>query len=421
MNKNDFNSIGDDFTNSDANKALSKLTDKANESAAKIRTGVAHKFNSFSKKIKNIKTIADLAKIDSITQIMIIIIIILFVIIFIWGYNKLTLNDKNCKKIDNTYDRFPLIKSIDVNNDNFKPPYKLRDYYIKSAYNCCSSGNLKNDFVNLCALRNCIKQGARFLDFEIYSVNNLPVIAVSSKLDFNVKESYNSVPFSLAMETISNYAFSGSNCPNPDDPLILHFRIMTSNTKIHDAIAKQLHDTLSDHLLSKKFSYENKGRNIGSFNISKLLKKIIIVVDKSNPIFVNSLLNEYVNITSNSAFIRTLRFHDIKYTHDREDIKFYNKQNMSIILPNLSTSNKNYSYLFPMEHGCQIIALSFQNFDENMKAYTEFFDENGYAFVLKPEKFRYIPHFIDKPPAANKIDSYAPKVLDLGAAGTTNG
>ena len=32
-------------------------------------------------------------------------------------------------------------------------------------------GSYKNDYVNLCALKSCIKQGARCLDFEIYSVN----------------------------------------------------------------------------------------------------------------------------------------------------------------------------------------------------------------------------------------------------------
>ena len=63
--------------------------------------------------------------------------------------------------------------------------YNLRDYYIKTAYNCCTAGEYKNDFVNVCALKNCIRQGARCLDFEIYSVKGSPVVAAGPGLRGN--------------------------------------------------------------------------------------------------------------------------------------------------------------------------------------------------------------------------------------------
>ena len=215
------------------------------------------------------------------------------------------------------------------------------------------------------------------------------------------------------METISNYAFSGNNCPNPKDPMILHFRIMTSSTKVHDEIANQLYDTLSDNLLGKKFSYENNGKNIGSYPLLKLREKVIIMVDKANPIFVSTLLNEYVNITSNSAFVRELRFSEVKFNHDIEELKFYNKQNMTIVLPNLSPNNKNYSYRLANIYGCQMIGLSFQKFDDYMKDYTQFFDNAGYAFILKPIELRYVPRFIDKPKCVDNRLSYGVKKYDL--------
>jgi len=56
----------------------------------------------------------------------------------------------------------------------------LYDYYIKTAYNACSGGNYKNDFVNVCNLINVLKQGVRCLDFEIYSIGNQPVVATST-------------------------------------------------------------------------------------------------------------------------------------------------------------------------------------------------------------------------------------------------
>jgi len=55
--------------------------------------------------------------------------------------------------------------------------YSLRDFYIKTAYNCCSVGSYKNDYVDIQVLKNLLKQGVRALDFEIYSIDNEPIVA----------------------------------------------------------------------------------------------------------------------------------------------------------------------------------------------------------------------------------------------------
>ena len=348
---------------------------------------------------------------DATTQIMILIIVLLFLIIFFWCYFKMGLNQKNCDTIEKVFKKFPLIHSIDRNNPNYQ--YKLRDYYIKTAYNCCAGGNFKNDFVNLCALRNCIKQGARCLDFEIYSVGNEPVIAVSAESNFYIKQSYNGLSFVKAMNTIANYAFSGSNCPNPKDPLILHFRIMTGSKKIHNAIAKGLYNTLHKKLLGKQFSYENAGKNIGGYPLKKLMGKVIIMVDKTNPLFSNSILNEYVNIASNSAFVRMLRYKDVIFCPDKNELLDYNKQNMTICLPDLSANNKNYSAALVSTYGCQMIGMSFQNFDENLQYYTQTFDDAGSAFILRPDRYRYIPIFLVEPPQQDPELTFANKPFSV--------
>jgi hypothetical protein len=385
---------------------------KTDELAKKIRTS---KPLQFTKKISSIvagagiKTLGDLAGADKVTQMMIIVIGLLFFIILLWCYNKLSLNTKNCSNLTSLYDDFPLISSINTTNPIYQ--YKLRDYCIKTAYNCCSGGNFKNDFVNLCALKNCIKQGARCLDFEIYSVNNLPVIAVSAKYDFNVKESYNSVSFADAMSIISSYAFSGNTCPNSSDPLILHFRIMTNIVSIHDQMANILYNTLEDRLLGKGFSYESDGKNLGSYGpISNLMGKVIIIVDKSNPLFTSTALNEYVNIASNSPFIRNLRFTDVKFCPDANELIYYNKQNMTICLPDMAASSKNFSPAVAQSYGCQMIGMSFQNFDKNMEYYTQLFDDAGSAFILRDDMYRYIPIFIVKPPPQDPNYSYENRV-----------
>ncbi len=388
-------------------KKLSDISAQTNFKMPKVFNSAG--FAKISEGIGGVKAkLGDFGKMDSVTQVMIIIMFFLFFTIFLWLYNKLSLDAKNCKTLTTLYDDFPLISSINPANPIYN--YKLRDYYIKTAYNCCSAGIFKNDFVNLCALKSCIKQGARCLDFEIYSVNKTPVIAISSKNNINVKESYNSVSFSDAMTVIATYAFSGSTCPNPNDPLILHFRIMSNIPHIHDQMATILFNTLEDRLLGKKFSYENDGLNLGGYQLNLLMRKVIIMVDKSNKLFTTTKLYEYVNIASKSVFVRSLRYNDLLYSPDTEELTYYNKENMTIVLPDVSSTNNNFSATLAQSYGCQMIGMSFQNFDPYMEYYTKMFDESGSAFILKDVKYRYVPIFIKKPKPQNPDYSYATRV-----------
>jgi hypothetical protein len=47
-----------------------------------------------------------------------------------------------------------------------------------------------------------------------------------------------------------------------------------------------------------------------------------------------------------------------------------------------------------------------------MKYYTSFFNQSNSAFVLKPEKLRYIPVTIPVPPAQNPEYSYQTRVVE---------
>ena len=344
-----------------------------------------------------------------------IIIIIMVLFTVSWCLSRLNKNEKNCKIISDVYSKFPHISSMNTSvltiND------KLRDYYVKTAYNCCSSGNYKNDFVNICALKNCIKQGARCLDFEIYAVDKKPVIATSSTgVNFKYKETYNYVDFSKAMSIIDTYAFSSATCPNPEDPLILNFRIMSSITIIHDMISTSIYNSLGNRLLDKNFSYEMRGLNIGAYAITSLMGKIIIIVDKSNPTFYSSKLHEYVNITSSTPVMRSLRFNEVEFCPDVDELIYFNKEHMTIVLPSHSANSKNLISSVAMHRGCQFIGMSFQTFDVNMEFYTKFFDEEGQAFVKRGERFRYKPQFIPIPTPQKTCVSLNSVVSTLGSS-----
>jgi hypothetical protein len=162
-------------------------------------------------------------------------LVIIMVIIYLRTKSKE--KSKNEDKMSDTYPSNAPLRSVSKQEADCK--YLLRDYYIKSAYNCCAINNFKNSFVSKKALKICLAQGCRCLDFEIYSIDNKPVISVSDKKDYNVKGTYNSIPFDEMLNIINSNAF-GSGAPNPNDPLILHFRIKTENKSIYDQMASDI-------------------------------------------------------------------------------------------------------------------------------------------------------------------------------------
>ena len=342
------------------------------------------------------------------------LVIVAFIIgtIIFWSAGKLGLNQKNCNTLATLYDEAPGLSSI--RPDSELACNRLRDFYIKTAYNCCAGGAFKNDYVNVCALKTCIQQGARCLDFEIYDVNGGPVIGVSTLESNHVKECYNSVPFEEAMQTVASHAFSGGYTSCADDPLILHFRIMSSHKEIFDQMAEALYRTLERRMLGKKYSYEYNGLNLGSIQLKNLMGKGIIIVRKDGTLLANSSLDEYTNMCSNAHFMRALRYNQVKYVQDAAELTSYNKQNMSIVLPDLGVTPNNPSAPLAMAYGCQLIGMSFQNLDANMQYNDLFFDKYGSAFALKPAHLRYEPVTIEVVP--DNPEDYSFEDRDLKTA-----
>jgi hypothetical protein len=340
-----------------------------------------------------------------------VVVILLWLITYVT--TKLNLNRTNCLSIQSYYNEPTKITSAWTSLNSKDYQKNLRDFYIKTAYNCCASGQYKNDYVSLCALHNTIVQGCRCLDFEIYCLNDAPVVAVSSIDQVGVKQSYNALPISDVLNDINTYAFSEVNvptdgknpryCPNPKDPLLLHFRLKTNKVNILNQLAAEIAQTLGNRLLPIDYMREYNGKNITKVPINVFLGKVVIMVEKSNtsqgmPILYQSKnLWELTNVTTNSAFIHEKFFTDIKNTTDPQDIIEFNRQNMTIVLPDLAEYDINYIYTVPQVLGCQLMAMSFQSHDQNLVTYNAFFEQAGSAFVMKPDSLLYVPTFIDKP------------------------
>ena len=341
------------------------------------------------------------------------IILILLIMMGINMYSMINLESSTCNHMDKLYPTVNgKIRPISLNTKDEQLGYTLKDYYIKSAYNSCSGGKYKNNVVNVCNLIDIIKQGVRCFDFEIYSLNDTPIVSTSIESSYFIKETYNSVDFGSVMSTLQNYAYSSSTCPNPNDPIILHLRIKSKNQKMYTAFAEIL-KTYDGLMLGPNYSFENNGKNLGNVKSLDLVGKIILIVEKDNTAFMENIaFYEYVNMTSNSVFMRAIKYYDVKFTPDMNELIEYNKQNMTLVKPDVGANPPNCSAILTREMGCQMVCMRYQLDDNFLKEDMAFFDSCGYAFCLKPANLRYIPVVIADPPPPNPALSYAPRHIE---------
>jgi hypothetical protein len=344
---------------------------------------------------------------ENFKSYMIMTFIFIILILFI-GY-MIYLNRLNGREVDYMNTLYSSINGYirPINSNDADCKGNLCDYNIKTAFNSCSGGSYKNDFVNIDNLKAIIKQGVRCLDFEIYSIDNQPVVSTSTSDSFFVKETFNSVNFSSVMDIIRNYAFSGGTCPNPTDPLLIHLRIKSNNQNMYSNLAN-IFKKNSDIMLGMKYSYELEGKNLGNVPLLSLQNKVILIIDRSNTAFQeNSELLEFVNLTSNSVFMRTYDFYNIKNNPDMNELIEFNKKGMTIVLPDKGSNPVNPSGIISRANGCQMVAMRYQMVDNNLLENTQYFDRCGYAFCLKPEELRYKPVTVSAPTPQLPQYSYA--------------
>jgi hypothetical protein len=376
---------------------------------------------------KTTRSIAALKE-DFVGNTIFAMIIVMVIAVGLYYRYMSQLSSRECSLMDSLYQtNKSYIHSVDYSLPDYS--YTLKDYYIKTAYNCCSGGAYKNDYVSICALKNVIKQGARCLDFEIYSIDDSPVVATSTVPNYFVKETYNSVPFAEVMSTIVNYGFGAGSAPNSTDPILLHLRIKSTNQKMLTAFAN-IFKSYNNYLMGSHYSYEytyNSGtdggqyytHNMGDVTLSQLKgNKIVIIVDRLNTAFIdNESFYEYVNMTSNSVFMRALNFYDVRFTPDMNELQTYNKQNMTIALPDTGSDPPNPAGTVCRQMGCQMTAMKFQTFDAALQESLLFFDQAGSAFVLKPANLRFQQATIPETPANPPELSFETRSKSLAVPG----
>ena len=360
--------------------------------------------------------------VSQVPNTMLIHVIGCTLIFFIMGcmayyiYYKYTLLPKSCARLNKKKAAALNSNWITTASTDPSSQFLLRDYYVKTAYNCCSTGNFSNDYVSTCALQNAIKMGCRCLDFEVYGYKGQPIISTSLSDDKCIKETYNSVPFDEAMSTIATNAFSTNStvCPNPNDPLLLLFRIKTNDVDVLNSMAESISSNLKDRLMPE-YNHEFGGKNISAEPIIKFAGKVIIVVEAIPLLYQPGAekMYEITNLTSN-AFLRILKVFDVLNSPDITELTTFNKQYMTIVIPDDSMSVNNYDPMPPSLAGCQAMAMSFQLLrDGNLDIYNDWFQAgpSKSAFLLKPADLMFKPQTIPVPKPQNPALSFASRPL----------
>jgi hypothetical protein len=333
-------------------------------------------------------------------------------------YYKMTLLPKSCRRLNGKKSAALNSSWITTASSDPSSQYLLRDYYIKTAYNCCSTGNFSNDYVNVCALQHAIKMGCRCLDFEVYGKNKKAIISTSLSDDKCIKETYNSVSFDDAMSVVASSAFHPSSnvCPNPNDPLLLLFRIKTNDVDVLNDMADIIKSKLYDRLI-QEYHHEFDGKNICAEPINKFVGvkggKVVIIVENNPLLYQSERMHEITNLTS-KTFLRILTVFNVLNSPDITELTSFNKQYMTIVVPDPSMSAENYDPMAPSLAGCQCMAQSFQlTRDGNLAVYNDWFESGPMrsAFLLKPKDLMFVPQTIDAPKPQDPKLSFASRPL----------
>ncbi len=287
----------------------------------------------------------------------------------ITNYNSLSTDSQPCKITRN-----PVVTNI--------RELKLNQVFVKTAHDCCCSGDYKNDYVDLCALKNCRNQGARALDFQIYSLKGEPIIASSSISGIKYKEMYNSLDMYTTMKEVKRL-FLTSECSNFSDPLFLIFRVNSSLKATYDKMYSILVEIFGTGSSTGNMIYVNiTETELSTITLTNFINKVVICVySYEQSLFISSTLAQItsLNLTStDSKIYYETDLLDLQLTHTPAATDDY-YSNANILFPNRQASSVNMDFVQPgLYFGITFMGMNFQHSDNNLTAYNCFFKQGPF-------------------------------------------
>ena len=261
------------------------------------------------------------------------------------------------------------------------PAYRLSDFYMASSSYSVFPGAAVYDYVSDSILPLAIKAGVRLVELDIYSdINDQPVVGLKNQ-KLGVDYAYNTVPFEACCVSIENTAFNSITAPASSDPFVLSLVFHTDKTKTINAASEILKTTCRSHLLDTEYSYQRK--NLALEPVCNLQNKLIIV---SGGNVKGTLMEELTNMSWATSHLRRLTYTQASQPHDEEELINHNRNNITMVVPDIGEDlvNSNPQVLF--SYGCQWIMMNYGSIDDMMELYVSEFQEA--SLVLKPAALR---------------------------------
>ena len=308
------------------------------------------------------------------------VIVVLYVLYYI--SHKLNLIKTNCGKLNiqpNT-----TVLSIKDKKSKINTKENLNNFFIKTAYNCCCTGNFKNDYVDLCALRNCASNGVRALDFQIYSLNNKPIVSASSVISNQYKEMYNYISFHDAMINVSKFFVTDSTNVNSRDPLFLIFRLHSTNAIIYNMMAKSLNEIFGyGSLVGNMIYIVPQNTTLDNTRLDVLYKRLVIIVDPTyadKTAFENSNLSSFTSLivgtSLNNQIYRESNLLSVIDVNQSTGTDTNVSKNINILYPNLQVNKNNYDFVTTgIFNKISFIGMNYQYYDIFLTEYNTIFSD----------------------------------------------
>jgi hypothetical protein len=312
------------------------------------------------------------------------------------------------KDIHNIYEPFAIIKegikegATNISNGNLisdlVPPnshFPLNQYCIMGSFNSAYTGS-KNTITND-AVNHILKLGCRFLDFEIYLVNGIPVVAISNDPSYITISSSNSLDLQSILQNISTTAMNSKSCNNSEDPLFIQLRIKSQNTDIYGLVAVCIANTVGVNGGTQ--IYNGQLNNLSPIDENLQGKYIFIMDSTINPNWKQypncspsstahcNLLTPFINMTSGSDNLRKITFDNVLSSnttnpHIFDDGVYTDVSTFQMAVPKLNSHVANPPYsTFIINYGIQIALYPFYINDTNLTSYIAMFNTNESAFV----------------------------------------
>jgi hypothetical protein len=195
------------------------------------------------------------------------------------------------------------------------------------------------------------------------------VVATSTNKSYYSKETYNSLPFDQVLALLGDQAFSGDVAPNSGDPLFLHLRIKSNNIKMLSALNKMI----------TKIPNVYNGLVSPTKKLSELMGKIIIIVNKSNKLYVDQ--NLAYNMISGDTNFSLYEYNSIRTMSAIELAELKKSNKLSMMVPGGSNNPDNIDFAKVIDMKCNMIAMRYQKNDQQLANYNAIFADS--AFVPK--------------------------------------